>query len=108
MEFDRDLVEWEPRDAANPHNWSTRKKLFISLVLNTLPFVVNVSAGVLSGSSTQLAEDFHVPRTTVVLIVTMFLLVWNRKPNDYDLGKANGVVQLIGVCSRSFDVWTSF
>jgi len=78
MEFDRDLVEWEPRDAANPHNWSTRRKLFISLVLNTLPFVVNVSAGVLSGSSTQLSEEFNIPRTTVVLIVTMFLLVIMR------------------------------
>lgn len=89
MDFDRDLVEWEPRDAANPHNWSIRKKLFISLVLNTLPFVVNVSAGVLSGSSTQLAEDFHVPRTTVVLIVTMFLLVWNPRSYHNGLGKAN-------------------
>lgn len=89
MDFDRDLVEWEPRDAANPHNWSTKKKLFISLVLNTLPFVVNVSAGVLSGSSTQLSEDFHVPRTTVVLIVTMFLLVWDQNPNHYEVAKAN-------------------
>lgn len=89
MEFDRDLVEWEPRDAANPHNWSTRRKLFISLVLNTLPFVVNVSAGVLSGSSTQLSEDFHVPRTTVVLIVTMFLLVWNLNSIHYELMRAN-------------------
>lgn len=89
MDFDRDLVEWEPRDAANPHNWSTRRKLFISLVLNTLPFVVNVSAGVLSGSSTQLSEDFNVPRTTVVLIVTMFLLVWYHNYYYNELREAN-------------------
>lgn len=70
------VVEWDgPDDKENPHNWSSRYKLLVSLVLVVLPLIVNIGSSVMSGSLTSLEKEFHISSEVAILTTTtMFLM----------------------------------
>jgi MFS transporter, DHA1 family, multidrug resistance protein len=75
VEQDPSLVVWEPGDSHNPHNWTLKRKWFVTIVLNTLPLFVNVGSSILTGSSSAIGKEYGVSTEVTILVITMFLLV---------------------------------
>lgn len=71
------VVDWDgPDDKDNPHNWSARYKLLVSLILVVLPLIVNIGSSIMSGSLTSLEKEFHISSEVAILTTTtMFLMV---------------------------------
>jgi hypothetical protein len=70
------VVDWDgPDDQENPHNWSTKFKLVVSLVLVILPLIVNIGSSIMGGSLALLEREFHIGSEVAILTTTtMFLM----------------------------------
>jgi hypothetical protein len=70
------VVDWDgPHDQENPHNWSTKFKLLVSLVLVILPLIVNIGSSIMGGSLASLEKEFHIGSEVAILTTTtMFLM----------------------------------
>lgn len=102
------VVDWDgPDDQENPHNWSPRYKLFISLVLVILPLIVNIGSSIMSGSLTSLEKEFHIGSEVAILTTTtMFLMAcppWIGISSHLHIDKQANIRSClrIGVCHRS-------
>lgn len=70
------VVDWNGQDdQENPHNWSTKFKLLVSLVLVILPLIVNIGSSIMGGSLASLEKEFHISSEVAILTTTtMFLM----------------------------------
>ncbi|OKP00468.1 hypothetical protein PENSUB_7925 [Penicillium subrubescens] len=65
------VVDWDgPDDQENPHNWSTKFKLVVSLVLVILPLIVNIGSSIMGGSLALLEREFHIGSEVAILTTT--------------------------------------
>ena len=73
---DPDLVTWDGlRDPENPLGWTSKRKLFVSGVLVSLPLIVNVGTSILSAAGVFLSKEYHVGSEVTVLTTSLFLMV---------------------------------
>ena len=87
------LVDWEPNDKANPHNWSTPYKSWITFQLGMLAMSASVGSSIISPAQDAIMAYTHVSAEVAVLPVSFYILgfafgpllwapvseVWGRK-----------------------------
>ena len=74
------LVTWTgPDDPANPHNWSTARKLAITGIWVYGNVVTTIASSIFSSGSGLIVKEFHVSPPVAILGVSIFLLVRKRK-----------------------------
>lgn len=76
---DPNLVTWTgPDDPANPHNWSTARKLGVSGIWVYGNVVTTIASSIFSSGAGSVVKEFHVSPTVAILGVSLFVLV--RRP----------------------------
>ena len=76
---DPNLVTWNgPNDPRNPHNWRTRRKVFITGIWVVGNMVTTIASSVFSSGSSAIAAEFNVSSTVTTLGVSLFLLVRSK------------------------------
>ena len=68
------LVHWEPNEAANPLNWSHRRKVWATLQLAHLALAASVASSIISPANAVIAEQTNVSREAAVLSISLFIL----------------------------------
>lgn len=77
---DPNLVTWTgPDDPANPHNWSTARKLGITGIWVYGNVVTTIASSIFSSGAGEIEKEFHVSSTVAILGVSIFLLVRKRR-----------------------------
>lgn len=70
------LVDWDgPDDPANPHNFTTGRRVFITLIWVAGNLVTCIASSIFSSGATLIAKEFHLSSTVTTLGVSLFLLV---------------------------------
>lgn len=70
------LVDWDgPDDPANPHNFTTRRRVFITLIWVAGNLVTCIASSIFSSGATLIKKEFHLSSTVTTLGVSLFLLV---------------------------------
>ena len=76
LKVDPNLVTWTgPDDPANPHNWSTRRKLAITGIWVYGNVVTTIASSIFSSGAGLIEKEFQVSSTVAILGVSLFLLV---------------------------------
>ena len=87
------LVDWEPNDEANPRNWSTSYKSWITFQLGMLALSASLGSSIISPAEDAIMAYTNVSSEVVVLSVSLYILgfafgpllwapvseVWGRK-----------------------------
>lgn len=69
------LIEWEgDNDPENPLNWTTRRKVWMSVVASFMTFGVSFASSVFSACTEVTAEEFGVSDEVMVLGVSLYVL----------------------------------
>ncbi|KAK0515009.1 hypothetical protein JMJ35_002388 [Cladonia borealis] len=72
---DPNLVTWSgPDDPANPHNWSTGRKLAITGIWVYGNVVTTIASSIFSSGASQIEEEFHISSTVGILGISLFVL----------------------------------
>ena len=92
-EKDSYLVDWEPNDKANPRNWSTSYKSFITFQLGMLALSASLGSSIISPAEDAIMAYTHISAEVAVLPISLYILgfafgpllwapvseVWGRK-----------------------------
>ncbi len=92
-EKDSYLVDWEPNDKANPRNWSTAYKSFITFQLGMLALAASLGSSIISPAEDAIMAYTHISSEVAVLPISLYILgfafgpllwapvseVWGRK-----------------------------
>ena len=87
------LVDWEPNDQANPRNWSTSYKSWITVQLGMLALAASLGSSIISPAEDVIMAYTHISSEVTVLPVSFYILgfafgpllwapvseVWGRK-----------------------------
>lgn len=69
------LVDWDgPDDPANPHNWSTKRKLLFTLSIGLCTFTVAFGSSVLSSATEVLSAQYGVSPVVITLSLSLYVL----------------------------------
>ena len=68
------LVDWEPDDRANPRNWSTSYKSWITLQLGMLALSASLGSSIISPAEDAIMADTHISSEVAVLPVSFYIL----------------------------------
>ncbi|KAF7553385.1 hypothetical protein G7Z17_g3675 [Cylindrodendrum hubeiense] len=73
---DPDIVDWEgPNDPANPHNWSSARKVMAVALVSTVTFVTPLASSIFSPSIEQVMLEFKSTNQELAsFIVSVYLL----------------------------------
>lgn len=71
---DNYLVAWDKDDPANPKNFSSGYKLWMTTQMALLAFVGSFGASVISPAEATLAAEFNVSNEVTVLVLSLFVL----------------------------------
>ncbi|KAI5459533.1 major facilitator superfamily domain-containing protein [Mariannaea sp. PMI_226] len=75
------LVDWYTTDdAANPHNWSNRRRLFLATIICAYTFVVYMSSAIYTTSEQQIREKFGVSAIKASLGLSVYVLGYGVGP----------------------------
>jgi len=74
------LVNWKENDPANPRNWSTAKKFFVTFQICLLTASVYIGAAIYTAGILSVMEDFHVGEVAAVLGLTLFVIGYALGP----------------------------
>ncbi|KIY00264.1 uncharacterized protein Z520_03949 [Fonsecaea multimorphosa CBS 102226] len=74
------IVEWEKGDRENPHSWSFARKIYITMVINTLPLVVNIGSSIMSSASTAIGKEYSVGSEVTTLTTSLYLMGYATGP----------------------------
>ncbi|THW24169.1 MFS general substrate transporter [Aureobasidium pullulans] len=80
---DFELVSWYgDDDPANPQNWSSVKKVFVTFLICFLTVSIYIGSAIYTGGEQGVMEKFHVSQTVATLGLTLFVLGYaiGRKP----------------------------
>lgn len=70
------LVDWDgPDDPANPHNFTTGRRVFITLIWVAGNLVTCIASSIFSSGATLIEKEFHLSSTVTTLGVSLFLVV---------------------------------
>lgn len=87
------LVDWEPRETANPKNWSNAYKAWITFQLGMLALAGSIASSIISPAEAQISTYTKVSQEVTVLTISLYILgfafgplcwapiseVWGRK-----------------------------
>lgn len=87
------LVDWDPDDKANPRNWSTRYKSWITFQLGMLALAASLGSSIISPAEDAIMAYTHISSEVAVLPISFYILgfafgpllwapvseVWGRK-----------------------------
>ena len=68
------LVEWEPDDKANPRNWSTPYKSWITFQLGMLALAASLGSSIISPAEEAIMAYTHISSEVAVLPVSFYIL----------------------------------
>ncbi|KAF2100462.1 MFS general substrate transporter [Rhizodiscina lignyota] len=78
---DPNLIEWDgPDDPGNPMNWSTGKKMAITMAMGAITCCVTFASSVFSAATGPTAQKFHVSPLVMVLATSLFVLGFSFGP----------------------------
>lgn len=92
-EKDAYLVDWEPNDKANPRNWSTSYKSWITFQLGMLALSASLGSSIISPAEDAIMAYTHISSEVAVMPISFYILgfafgpllwapvseVWGRK-----------------------------
>lgn len=70
---DPNIVNWEPNDKANPKNFTTGYKIFITFQLGMLAFCASLGSSIISPASQTIADYLGVGVEVTVLNVSLYV-----------------------------------
>ena len=73
-EKDSFLVDWEPNDTANPRNWSTGYKSWITFQLGMLALSASLGSSIISPAEDAIIQYTHISSEVAVLPISLFIL----------------------------------
>lgn len=77
---DYELVDWTENDAANPRNWSTPKKVFVTFEICLLTTSVYIGSAIYTAGIRNVMADFGVSQVVAVLGLTLFVAGYGLGP----------------------------
>jgi DHA1 family multidrug resistance protein-like MFS transporter len=77
---DYELVDWRKDDPANPRNWSTPKKFFVTFEICLLTTSVYIGSAIYTAGVRGVMADFHVSEVVAVLGLTLFVAGYGLGP----------------------------
>ncbi|KAI0295149.1 major facilitator superfamily domain-containing protein [Multifurca ochricompacta] len=84
---DPNLVTWDgPNDPANPQNWSSLYKWWLTIVCTVMTLNVTFASSAPSSASPFIAHDFKVGREVGDLILTLYLIGYMLGPTFWGPG----------------------
>ena len=69
------LVKWDENEPANPFNWSTKYRAFITLQLGLIAMAASVGSSIMAPTEPTLQRVFHVGHEVSVLCISLYMLV---------------------------------
>lgn len=69
------LVDWEPNDPENPHNWSTTYRTWLTFQLSMLALAASSASAIIAPANATIARHFHIGQEVVVLNVSLYVYV---------------------------------
>jgi len=89
------IVDWYGKDdPANPQNWSTGKKFFVTFEICLLTFGVYIGSAIYTPGIMEVEGIFHVSQAAATLGLTMFVL-------GYGIGKQAGNSHYVAIDADS-------
>ena len=70
---DPNLVEWDPDEPANPRNWSTGYKSWITFQLAMLALAASLGSSIISPAEDDIAAYVGVSTEVVILMVSLYM-----------------------------------
>jgi MFS transporter, DHA1 family, multidrug resistance protein len=77
---DYELVNWLENDKANPRNWSTPKKVFVTGLICFLTTSVYIGSAIYTAGLEEIMADFGVSRVAALLGLTLFVAGYGLGP----------------------------
>jgi DHA1 family multidrug resistance protein-like MFS transporter len=77
---DYELVDWTENDPANPRNWSTPKKFFVTFEICLLTTSVYIGSAIYTAGVHGVMTDFGVSEVVAVLGLTLFVAGYGLGP----------------------------
>jgi DHA1 family multidrug resistance protein-like MFS transporter len=77
---DYELVDWQKDDPANPRNWSTPKKFFVTFEICLLTTSVYIGSAIYTAGIQGVMADFGVSQVVAVLGLTLFVAGYGLGP----------------------------
>ncbi|KAJ9632057.1 hypothetical protein H2203_000458 [Taxawa tesnikishii (nom. ined.)] len=76
QEKERDpfLVQWEPGEKANPKNWSTGYKSWITFQLGMLALSASLGSSIISPAEEAISQYTHISTEVAVLSISLYIL----------------------------------
>ena len=71
---DKYLVDWEPHDPANPRNWSTAYKSWITFLLGMLALAASLGSSIISPAEETIMRYTHISSEVSVLPISFYIL----------------------------------
>lgn len=71
----RILVNWEENEAANPLNWPTPYKAWITVQLGMLAMAASVGSSIMAPTEPTLEEVFNISHEVSVLCISLYMFV---------------------------------
>ena len=73
---DPNIVDWDgPNDPGNPKNWGSGRRIWITLCVSSLTFVITFASSVFSTATEVVSKKFHVSQEVTTLGTSLFVLV---------------------------------
>lgn len=74
------LIDWLENDPANPQNWSTPKKFFVTFQICLLTTSVYIGSAIYTAGLGGVVEQFHVSETAALLGLSLFVAGYGLGP----------------------------
>ena len=68
------LVDWEPNDVANPQNWSTAYKSWITVQLGMLALAASLGSSIISPAENAIMDYTRISSEVAVLPISFYIL----------------------------------
>lgn len=68
------LVKWDDKDSANPRNWKTSYKAFLTFQLGMLALCGSLGSSIIAPAENAISQEFGVSREVTVLTVALYVL----------------------------------
>lgn len=68
------IVTWLDNDVENPHNWSKRRRRFITIITSISLFMVSLDSSTYAAAAPQLMAEFHVTSELITLGLSLYVL----------------------------------
>lgn len=71
------VVDWEPNDPDNPHNWSTPYRSWLTFQLSMLALAASTASAIIAPANPTIAKYLGIDQEVVVLNVSLYVCVFS-------------------------------